>query len=340
VSATLPGLCAAAALLAACSRGPAIDLPGGSAGIGFDDLRWSARLGRVLAPAARTGQLDLVDPAGDHVVTSVGGFSSSDRYDGGHDFGVTSVDDTGAWLLATDRTTGTLDVVDVATSAIVGTVALAGHPDYVRWVAATQEAWVTEPGREAIEVFRLAPGAAPDQPPTPESVATIVVRGGPESLVIDARRGRAYTHLWGGASVSIDLASRTILATWSNGCTDSRGIALDEARGFLFAACQEGHTIAVDVESGRRLGEVWAADGLDVIDYDPALHHLYVAGQFDATLAILGVSSTGELAVLGTSSTTVGAHCVVSAGGGRLFVCDPEGGALLVREDPYAAIER
>ena len=75
-------------------------------------------------------------------------------------------------------------------------------------------------------------------------------------------------------------------------------------------------------------------------DYDPNLHHLYLAGQYDATLAIVGVTSKGEMAVLGTTGTAVGAHCVVSDGHGHLFVCDPDAGALLVRDDHYGAIRR
>src|SRR5262245_4617561 len=38
-------------------------LPDGKAGIGFDDLRYDAALGRLLVPAGRTGNLDLIDPA-------------------------------------------------------------------------------------------------------------------------------------------------------------------------------------------------------------------------------------------------------------------------------------
>ena len=37
-------------------------LPGGDGGIGFDDLMFSPALHRVLAPAGRTGKLDLIDP--------------------------------------------------------------------------------------------------------------------------------------------------------------------------------------------------------------------------------------------------------------------------------------
>lgn len=39
-----------------------IKIPGGDAGIGFDDLRFSMKLGRVLVPSGRTGSLNLIDP--------------------------------------------------------------------------------------------------------------------------------------------------------------------------------------------------------------------------------------------------------------------------------------
>src|SRR6185295_3421600 len=104
---------------------------------------------------------------------------------------------------------------------------LAASPDYVRWVAPTGEVWVTEPDAEQIEVFT----APPDGTSAPKQAALVKVKGGPESLVIDPTRGRAYTHLWKSATVAVDLRSRAIVATWPNSCEGSRGIALDERRG-------------------------------------------------------------------------------------------------------------
>jgi hypothetical protein len=63
-------------LLAACSSAPAIELPNGSPGIGFDDLRFSARLHRVLVPGGRSGNLALLDPS-THAITTIGGFSTT-----------------------------------------------------------------------------------------------------------------------------------------------------------------------------------------------------------------------------------------------------------------------
>jgi hypothetical protein len=327
-------LLAAAAWLAACSRTrpTAIDLPGGEPGIGFDDLRYSERLDAVLVPAGRAGRIDLIDPA-THAVRSIGGFSKLHRYTGGHDDGVTSVDDTGRFLLATDRTSRRLDVVDPGAGRIVAGLALAGSPDYVRWVPATGEAWITEPDRERIEIVAIAPDGAP------RSVGEVEVPGGPESLVIDPVRGRAYTHLWRGATVAIDLRARAVVATWPNGCAGSRGIALDAVRGFLFAACREGKVVLLDAAGGgvQRAELARVVVGADVIDYRPSLRHLYIAGQESEEVAIIGVEGSGRMTVLGRREAVAGSHCVVGDGRGGVYVCDPDMGRILVRDDPYPA---
>ena len=114
-------------LLVACSKTPAgtsVELPDGSPGIGFDDLRYSSRLHRVLVPSGRSGRLNLVDPD-TLAVTSITGFSSTPDYSGGHDDGATSVDEASGVLYVTDRTTRALVTVDPVAQQIVGSIALA-----------------------------------------------------------------------------------------------------------------------------------------------------------------------------------------------------------------------
>src|SRR5207247_1468062 len=56
---------ATATFAVGCTSTPAgdrVDLPSGTVGIGFDDLRYSATLHRVLVPGGRSGNLDLIDP--------------------------------------------------------------------------------------------------------------------------------------------------------------------------------------------------------------------------------------------------------------------------------------
>ena len=308
-------------------------MPDGQGGIGFDDLRYDATSNTLLIPAGRTGNVDLIDPA-TAAVTPIAGFTKLPRYDEGHGQSVTSVDVGDGYLFATDRTALKLAVVDLKTHKIALQVPLASAPDYVRYVAPTREIWVTEPGKKRIEVFALSKAT----PPVPTHAAFIDTPGGPESLAIDSRRGRAYTHKWKDATMAIDLKTRAIVATWRAGCGDPRGIWLDEPRGFLFVGCEDGTATALDVDhDGRLLSSVKSGKGVDIIAYDATRSHLYLPGDESATMAIIGVSSKGALAILGVVPTVDGAHCVTTDEHGGAYVCDPRAGQLLMVRDGYPA---
>jgi hypothetical protein len=314
--------------------GPAagtVVLPGGSAGIGFDDLQFSRSLDLLLVPGGRTGNLDLVNPR-TASVTSISGFSSSTAYKGGHGEGITSVSEGEGRLYVTDRTTLVLSVADPTSRKIVSQTKLAASPDYVRYVAPTHEIWVTEPDKDQIEIFQLsAEGLA-----APRHAALVRVANGPESLVVDATRGRAYTHLWSGTTLALDLKTKAVLARWPNTCQGSRGIALDEKRGLLFVGCGEGKAVVLEVtRDGKVIGSASTGAGVDIIDYDATLHHLYVPGGRSATLSILGVGAGGALTELARLPAAVEGHCVVSDQHGRAYVCDPKGGRLLVFKDDF-----
>lgn len=309
---------------------PSVAMPGGEAGVGFDDLRYSSTMDKLLVPSGRTGRLNLVDPDSLTVV-SISGFSTLKTFNGGHDDGVTSVADGDGLLFAADRTTGKLSIVDPAARRIVAQTALSASPDYVRWVEAAHEIWVTEPDSERIEIFHLEREGAPQA----RRIARIEVPGGPESLVLDLKRGRAYTHADGGKTIALDLRTHAVVAEWAHGCEEATGLALDEEHGFLFVACGEGAIAAIDVTTGKSLGRVKVGGGIDIISYSPALGHVYVPSGETAKLAILGVSSTGSLSVLGTFPGTKDSHCVAAKG--KVFFADPAHGRLRVLKDTFPA---
>jgi hypothetical protein len=286
----------------------------------------------VLVPGGRTGNLVLIDP--DRLeTTAIAGFSVVADYSGGHDDGPTSVDEGKGFLFVTDRTSQKLNVVDPRSKAIVSAVPLGAHPDYVRFVASTNELWVSEPDTGQLEIFSVSD----TNPPALAHAASVNVSNGPESLVIDAKRSRAYTHRWQSSTVAIDVAKRTIVDEWSNGCASSRGIALDEARGWLFAACLEGTTSALDVDHGGHiLSAVAQGSGFDVMGYNPSSGHVYLAGSACQCLVTLGVSSAGQLSFLGRQDAPADTHCVTSDDAGHAWVCDPNGGALLRVTDSFS----
>jgi DNA-binding beta-propeller fold protein YncE len=308
-------------------------LPGVDGHVGFDDLRFSAELHRVLVPAGRTGRLELVEP-GKHQVAEIAGFSASRGSGRGHGEGTTSADAGEGLVFASDRTQRTVVVADPMARRVIARAKLGGGPDYVRWVGPTHEVWVTEPGEKVIETFRVEGSA----PPRLTRTGTIEVPDGPESLEIDPGRRRAYTNTWHGETIAIDLESRGIVGRWKNGCKGSRGLAVDVERAFVLVGCDEGEAVLLDAgHGGKVMGRAPTGDGVDIIAYDGRLSHLYVPGGEAADLTVIGVTGAGALDVLGKVETARDAHCVTADDLGDVYVCDPARGRLLTFRDPFPA---
>ncbi|HET8552591.1 MAG TPA: hypothetical protein VFM97_08975 [Gammaproteobacteria bacterium] len=305
----------------------AIAIPGGAHGIGFDDLGFSPRLHRVLVPAGATGDLDLVNPATLSVV-KIGPLTGGSRYRGGHGEGVTSVAEDGNLLFITDRTNQQTIVVNAADQKVLLRQPLQSGPDYVRYLAAGHEVWVTEPDKKQIEVFDLT---SRNGKPVLRHSTDIAIPGGPEALVFDHARQRAYTNLWHGTTVAINTHTKKVVARWHNTCQGSRGLAL-AGHHHLLVACTEGKVAELSTATGKVVATIKAPAGIDIIAYSTRLHHLYVPGAKQGRLAIVAVSANGKLHRVGLWRTARGAHCVTTSGT-KAFVCDPEHGQILVIDD-------
>jgi hypothetical protein len=308
--------------------GKPIAMPSGKGGIGFDELRFSKTLGKVLVPAGRSGNLDLVDPAS-MAVTAIGGFSMLSGFDGTHTDGTTSADEGGGIVFAIDRTNRRLDVVDPARGVIVASAVLAAAPDYVRYVAPTNEVWVTESG--GIEVFTL------DAMNKPTSATVIAMAPAPEGLEIDATGKRAYTNVAAGTTAAVDIMQRAVVEMWPNGCTTAHGIQLDPAKGLVFVGCAEGKVMALDAaHMGAQLGSATTAQGVDLIAYDATRGRLYVPGiAGPGALTVVSVDATGKLTALGTVPVVAGAHCVTVDLGSNVYLCDSPDGEIVTIHDAF-----
>jgi hypothetical protein len=168
--------------------------------------------------------------------------------------------------------------------------------------------------------------------------ATISVPAGPESIVVDLTRHRVYANSFLGQTHAIDISTRNIAESWPNGCAMSLGLALDEARGFVFAACASGSIVVLDAaHGGAKLDELARNSDFDIISFSSSLHHLYVPGGTSADLAIVAVASDGTLSLLGTVPTAQGSKEVTADDQGNAWVADQSGGQLLRVVDPFPA---
>jgi hypothetical protein len=306
-----------------------LQLPGGSGGIGFDDMRFSANLAQLLVPAGRAGDVDLVDPSTEEI-QPIGGFSSGGAYSLDPTYGVTSADEGNDIIYATDRTAGTLSRVDPATRAVTATLMLAATPGYVRYVAPTNEVWVSEPGAKQIEVLSLT---AADGGVGFTHEASIAVAGA-ESLEIDPTSALAFTNA-ATSTIAIDVAKRTVANTWPNGCATATGLAVDSLNGWVISGCNEGRLVVLDETSGAMLGTVKTGAGVDRIAYDPASTRVYVPSPAAAAVAVIVLDGKGAPTLAGSVQATSDAHCAVTPGGGEVFVCSPAKGEIVFLFDPF-----
>jgi len=306
-----------------------VPIPGGEGGIGFDDLVFSAPLGRFIVPGGRTGSVFLMDPA-TRRLEPLGALSKLPTWKGGHGQSATSADAGRDTLFVADRTAKRLYAIPLSGKGTPAEAPLASGPDYVRWVEPTGEVWVTEPDAEAIEIFRFDPKAQPAL----VHVGRVAVADGPESLVIDAEHGRAFTNTWHDRTLAIGLRERSVTGEWKNGCKDARGLDADRTRGLLLVGCAEGLATVIDTSGkGRLAGQARTGAGVDIVAYVTSTRRLYVPAGKAGTLEAFEVQADGSLRSLWRETAAPQAHCVAADGGGHVVVCDPPGGRLLMYED-------
>lgn len=303
----------------------AVSLPGGEAGIGFDDIVYAPALHRVIVPAAQTGRVYLIDPATwSHESCAVwrGRTTSADAGEG--------------YVFAADRAHSAVNVIDPKRQKVVASATLEMEPDIVRYVPATHEVWVTEEHPQKGQVEILAFSAGSTVLLSHSADVKVAGGGGPESLAVDLVRSRVYTNREDRkVTVAIDIASHRIVAEWKNGTEGaSSGLALDETAAWLFVGSGAGGVAVVDVaHNGRILGTLRVGKGTDLIGYNPILRHVYVPDPKEGTLSIVGLSPGGEPRLLGTVETAKGSHAAAADDRGQVWVTDPHHGRLLVVKD-------
>jgi hypothetical protein len=288
--------------------------------IDFDDLQWSAELGRVLAPAGGLSHVAVIDP------------DSRTAVDIGGDDAIQSVDGGAGLVFELARGARRIDVYDASSGERVAQAGLeGGGSDYIRFAASRRELWVTEPGASRIEILAV------DEAGVPATVGAVDVAV-PEGLVIDETRGVAYTHTRGELA-AIDLASREV-RRWSTGCDGDHGFPqVDRARGFVFAGCQDAEVVVLDAATGEIRDRHRLGGGATILAYSEVLHHFYLKADPGQTVQILGVAADGTLELLGELLAGREGHCMTADDRGGLWVCDASRGRILRFDDPYPATE-
>ena len=129
--------------------------------------------------------------------------------------------------------------------------------------------------------------------------------------------------------VAIDVHSHKVIATWNPGSSDLQGLALDNARLFLFVACVYQVVSIFAVIAVKVIDSITTGPGLDNIDYSTDGKLLYAAASQAATLTIAEVDDRGKFHLRATVPTAKGARGVVAGNGDTAYLIDPAEGRIL-----------
>src|SRR5438067_3938271 len=313
-----------------------INLPGATGPVALDYFAYDRAAGNVWVPASNIGSVDVIDEKTD-AVSQIGGFPTGEIERRGRKITVgptaASIGDEVVYI--GNRGNGTLCVVDAKTLTRGECVPVSADrtvtPDGVVYVAATREVWITHRVKagdnapaKSLEVFDAS------DPHHLKPKTKIPLDGLAEGYAVDNQRGLFYTNIEDTVStVAIDVRTHKIVAKWNPGSSDLQGLALDNARRFLFVACGD-HVVSLDAaHDGKILDSLQTGAGLDNIDYSPDAKILYAAASEAAVLTIAEVGDDGKFHLKATVPTVKGGRGVIAGRDETAYLIDPAEGRIL-----------
>src|SRR6266513_1399989 len=313
-----------------------ISLLGASGAVALDYFAYDRATGKLWIPASNTGSVDVINEKTD-AVSQITGFPIGEIERRGKKItvGPTAASIGNGVVYIGNRGNGTLCVVDAKTLALGKCVPVSVDrtvtPDGVVYVAATREVWVTlrvkagdNAPAKSLEVFDAS------DPHHLKQKTGIPLESLAEGYAVDNQRGLFYTNIEDtGSTVAIDVRMHKIVAKWNPGSSDLQGLALDNARRFLFVACGD-HVVSLDVaHDGKILDSLQTGAGLDNIDYSPDAKILQAAASQAGTLTVAEVGDDGKFHLKATVPTVKGSRGVVAGKGETAYLIDPAEGRIL-----------
>jgi len=317
-----------------------LSLPGATGVVTLDYFAYDRSTGRLWVPASNTGSVDVIDESTD-AVSQVTGFQTGEVELRGRKIklGPTAVSIGDGVVYIGNRGDSSLCIIDAHTlergeclQVAPPSAGRAAAPDGVVYVAETRELWITTgapplgiaSADKSIQVFDVS------DPRHLKLKTKIPLDGSAEGYAVDNQRGLFYTNIEeSGTTAAIDVRSHRVVAKWDVGSHELQGLALDNARGFLFVACGD-HVVSVDAAHGGKIADsIATGPGLDNIDYSLDRKVLYAAASQAATLTIADVDDHGKFHLNATVPTVNGARGVVAGKGEAAYLIDPAGGHIL-----------
>jgi DNA-binding beta-propeller fold protein YncE len=186
-----------------------------------------------------------------------------------------------------------LVIIDRQSLEITGTVPLPGPADALAYNPKNGMVYVCHDDGEDVWVV---------DPSAQKIVTAVKIPTQPEFVVYDPVTDKVFQNIKSQpVTIVIDPGPNSVAATWSTvPAQGPHGLAVDPETHRLFSAGKNGKLVVLDSVSGKSLGSVDIAEGVDQIAFDPGNKRIYcAAGQGKLTVVQeteAGVKSLGNVA--------------------------------------------
>ena len=271
-----------------------IELPAHAKAGGFDHAAVHTRLARLYVAHTSNDALDVIDCAADRYLLSIPGLTGI--------AGALVAEDENL-LFTSNRGENTVGILSVDGPGEVARVPVGVRPNGLAYAPAHHlllAANVGDPQQPGSFTVTLVDVAQQSR------LVDLAVPGRTRWTVYDAQAEAFYVNIADPAQILVIAAGdRRIARAYSIPAAGPHGLDLDAARRRLFCACDGQRLVCLEAQTGTILNEVALEGGPDVIFFNPALKHLYVAS---GDPGLIEVFDTDSLRRIEAVPTEPGAH--------------------------------
>lgn len=203
----------------------------------------------------------------------------------------------GDLVVAAARGGGHLLVIDPTTCVVRRKIRVGGRPNGLAWDSRRRQLIVADVEGNVVTIVRPSTGELVDTGPLPGRSAWASYERASDRYLLNIRSADAV--------VMIDPDSAQVRGSWAVSCAGPHGMDVDHDARRVFVACEDGHLLCLDSETGTELASMEIAGTPDAIWFNPAAHQVYVA---IGKPGLVQVVDSERMAVIESVETDPGAH--------------------------------
>jgi YVTN family beta-propeller protein len=220
---------------------------------------------------------------------------------------------------------GTVSVINEATSAVTSTIGVGGWPDAVATDPDTGTVFVANESSDNVSVISAATGAV---------TSTIAVGNDPDAIAVDPGTGTVFVANDDSASVSvISEATGTVVATIGVS-TGPDAVAVNSATGTVFVANEAANNLSVISEAANPAndavtGTIGVGDAPDAVAVDPGTGTVFVVNASSGSVSVINEATGATTATIPDAASGYPWAVAVDQATGMAYVTNADSGIVL-----------